>query len=247
MKENSAEAPAQHDVVKKPRGRPRKPNIHTDANGLSRETIILKAAQLAQTEPLDEISMVRVAREFGVVPGLIHYYVGNRDELLSGVINQYFRERIAHMPLPSGDWQKDMRVVAQASMQSMMKYRGVAAYIATHNRFRLFQKVAAGETDHGLVFFNRVADVLRCGGLSPKAAAMGYHLLMQFIVSSAVSEMSGLSPGRHEAYIRARTDGLDAARYPGAAYIAEEFARLDFTETFEVGLAMLIAGIGKLK
>jgi len=247
---HSAEALAEPEVVeatKKPRGRPRKPNIHTDANGLSRESIILKAAQLAQTESLDEISMVRVAREFGVVPGLIHYYVGNRDELLSGVINQYFRERIAQMPLPSGDWRRDMREMAKASLQSMMKYRGVAAYIATHNRFRLFQMVAPGETDYGLEFFNRVADLMRCGGLPPKAAAMGYHLLMQFMVSSAVSEISGLSPGRHENYIRGKLSGLDEARFPGALYIADEFARLDFNETFSNGLEMLLAGIEKLR
>ncbi len=116
MKPETQRAPAviEAGVVKKPRGRPRKPNVHTDANGLSRESIIQKAAQLAQTESLDEISMVRVAREFGVVPGLIHYYVGSRDELLSGVINQYFRERIAQMPMPSGDWRRDMERYAEA-------------------------------------------------------------------------------------------------------------------------------------
>lgn len=246
-RKNSPPAAAETAVVKKPRGRPRKPNVHTDANGLTRESIIQKAAQLAQTESLDEISMVRVAREFGVVPGLIHYYVGNRDELLSGVINQYFRERIAKMPLPSGDWRRDMRDMARASMQSMMKYSGIAGYIATHNRFRLFQMVAPGETDYGLEFFNRVADLMRCGGLPPKAAAMGYHLLMQFIVSSAVSEISGLSPGRHEAFIRGKLAGLDDTRYPGALYIAEDFARLDADETFERGLEMLLDGIEGLR
>ena len=107
--------------------------------------------------------------------------------------------------------------------------------------------MAPGETDYGLEFFNRTADLMRCGGLPPKAAAMGYHLLMQFMVSSAVSEISGLSPGRHEAYIRARLEGLDESRYPGALYIADEIARLDADETFERGLEMLLAGIESLR
>jgi hypothetical protein len=139
-----------------------------------------------------------------------------------------------------------MRELARTSMQTMLKYRGVPAYVTTHNRFRLFQKVGPGETDYGLAFFNAVADILRKGGLSPKAAAMGYHLLMQFIVSSATSEIGGQTPGRHENYILGKLSGLDAAEYPGALYISKEFARLDFSETFESGLEMLIAGIAAL-
>jgi AcrR family transcriptional regulator len=234
------------EVTRRTRGRPRKPNVHTDSEGLSREAIILKAAQLAKGESLDEISMVRVARELGVVPGLIHYYVGSRDDLLSGVINHYFRARMEQLPLPTGDWKEDMRRVARASIQSMMEYRGVAGYIATHNRFRLFQKVGPDETDYGLEFFNRVAEVMRCGGLSPKAAALGYHLLMQFIVASAANEIGGQTPGRHEKFIRTRLLGLDKSTHAGALYIAKEFSRLDFTDTFESGLEMLLAGIERL-
>ena len=238
-----------HDAplkVAKPRGRPRKPNIHADSDGLSREAIIAKASQLAQTEPLQELSMVRLAREFGVVPGLIHYYVGSRDELLSGVINLYFKDRVESMPAPSGDWRKDIRAMARSSMHTMLKFGGVAQYIATHNRFRLFQKVAKGETDYGLELFNRVAEIFQSGGLSAKAAAIGYHLLMQFVVSSTVGEISGLTPGKHEKFITHQLSKLDESSYKGARYIALEFAQLDFIETFEQGLDMLIEGISQL-
>jgi len=231
----------------KKRGRPRKPVASGEAAGLSRALIIDKAVELAKTERLSDISIVRLAREFGVVPGLVHYYLGSRDDLISGVVNHYFSERAGSMARPSGDWQADVRSIARTVLANMLKYRGIADYIATHNRYRLFQKVLPGETDYGLEFFNNFAEVLRQGGLSPKAAALGYHLLMQYLVSSAMSEISRLTPGRHEDYILARLGGLDRKTYSGALYVAREFAKLDATRTMEAGLDMLIEGIARLK
>lgn len=239
--------PVLSEIVKKPRGRPRKPNIHTDSNVLSRVSIIHKATQLAQTEPLAEISMVRLARELGVVPGLIHYYIGSRDELISGVVNNYFQDRCAHMSEASGDWKGDVRLIARAALANMLKFRGIAEYIATNNRFRLFQKVLPGETDFGLEFFNKFADVLRRGGLSRKTAALGYHLLMQYLLASAMSEIGRLTPGKHENYIIAQVTGLDKDKYRGALFLAKEFSKLESEKCFEAGLEMLIEGIARLK
>jgi AcrR family transcriptional regulator len=244
---HSLQVPREPEAVKRPRGRPRKPNPKADLAGLSKEVIIARAAQLARDVPLSELSMIRLAREFDVVPGLIHYYLGSRDHLISGVLNLYYFQRISQMPKPTGRWKLDVRTIARLSIDTMLTFRGAAEYIASHNRFRLFQMVEPGETDYGLEFFNAMADVLRRGGLSPRAAAMGYHLLMQFILSSAVSEIGGMSPAAHEGFIRQRLSGLDPVRYAGACYIADEFATLDLAKTFDAGLEMLLEGIGKLR
>lgn len=180
--------------VRRPRGRPRKPNAFAGDGGLTREAIIQRAKELAQVEPLDEISTVRLAQAFGVVPGLIRYHVGSRDDLLTGVLNQYFRERMASIPQPTGEWRADVMAFARATMASMLRYPGIAQYIGRHNRFRLFQKVDPGEVDYGLEFFNQFACVLMQGGLSRKAVATGYHLLMLFLVASANSEIGRMEP-----------------------------------------------------
>jgi AcrR family transcriptional regulator len=233
-------------VVKRPRGRPKREPSAEDRTGLTREVIIAKAAALTQSEPLTEISMVRLARDFGVAPGLIHYYVGSRDELVSGVLNLYFRDRVARMRAPTGDWREDLREIARTTMATMLQYRGVAAYISSHNRYRLFQKVLPGETDYGLEFFNIFAATLQRGGLSPKTAATGYHLIMQYLVSCSMIEIGRQMPGEHRAFIRQRLAGLEAEKYSGALYIAAEFSQLNFAETFEVGLDFLISGLEKL-
>ena len=234
------------EPVKRARGRPKREPLDIAPQGLSHESIIAKAAALAQNEALTEISMVRLARELNVAPGLIHYYVGSRDDLISGVINLYFRDRVGQMRAPSDDWRTNVREFARTTLNSMLKYRGIAAYIASHNRFRLFQKVLPGETDYGLEFFNRAAEVFRRGGLPPKMAALCYHLLMQYLVSCSMVEIGHQIPGEHENFIRSRLEGLDETRYAGALYIATEFSRLNSAETFEVGLEFIIAGIGAL-
>ena len=117
---------------------------------LTREAIIQKAKELAQAEPLDELS--------------------------------------------TGDWRADVMAFARATMASMLRYPGIAQYIGRHNRFRMFQKVDPGEVDYGLEFFNQFACVLMQGGLSRKAVATGYHLLMRFLVASANSEIGRMEP-----------------------------------------------------
>lgn len=233
--------------VRRPRGRPRKPNAFAGDGGLTREAIIQKATELARAEPLDEISIVRLAQAFGVVPGLIRYHVGSRDDLLTGVLNLYFRERMASVPKITGDWRADVMAFARATMASMLRYPGIAQYIARHNRFRLFQKVDVGEVDYGLEFFNQFACVLMQGGLSRKAVAAGYHLLMLFLVASSNSEIGRMEPGRHEQFIKTRVEGLDKTRFRGALYMAKEFAQLDSHKTFEAGLSMLVDGIAGLR
>src|SRR4051812_26675417 len=78
------------------RGRPPKAAAASAETGgvLTREQILEKATELAKHEPLGEISMVGLARELGVTPALIHYYIGSRDDLISGVANRYFEARV---------------------------------------------------------------------------------------------------------------------------------------------------------
>src|SRR5262245_23750213 len=92
------------------RGRPPKSASAASEQGsvLTRELILQKATELAKFEPLGEISMVGLARELNVTPALIHYYVGSRDDLISGVANRYFKARVENVQPLTGDWAEDL-------------------------------------------------------------------------------------------------------------------------------------------
>ncbi|HSV44562.1 MAG TPA: TetR/AcrR family transcriptional regulator C-terminal domain-containing protein [Ramlibacter sp.] len=230
------------DGALRKRGRPSRADAARSdgAPVLSREQILDKATQLAKVEPLGDISMVGLARELGVAPTLIHYYIGSRDDLISGVANRYFKERLARLQPLTGAWQEDLRREAMQSFSMGVEYGGVLRYMMSHNRFRLFQQVSEGETDYGMLYLDRLAGIFRAAGFSPRHAAIGYHLLSQFVMTSAYAEVSRQLPGFHARYIREHIESRTAQELPGAHYFAEAFTALDSATAFPEGLRLLI-------
>jgi AcrR family transcriptional regulator len=213
-----------------------------DAPALSRAVVVQCAAALAQKEPITEISMVRLARELGVAPALIHYYVGSRDELLSAVMNFAFKERLESLPPPTGDWRADLEAVARTSHRMHARWPGLATYIATHNRFRLFQKVQPGETDYGLAFFDHVGRILQNGGFAKEQAALAYHLLMLFLVGVGAATAQRQTPAEHGEFIVGYVSKSDPRKWPGAAFLSKPFSKIDDRSTLEGGLELLLDG-----
>ncbi|MDB5963581.1 MAG: TetR family transcriptional regulator [Polaromonas sp.] len=207
---------------------------------LSRELILDRATLLAKVEPLGDISMVGLARELGVAPTLIHYYIGSRDDLISGVANRYFKARFARLQPLTGNWKQDLEREATQSFEIGLEYGGVLRYMMSHNRFRLFQQVSEGETDYGMLYLDRMAGIFRSGGFSAQHAAIGYHLLSQYVMSSSYAEVSRQLPAFHEHYIRGQIQGQPARELEGARYFAEAFCTLDSATSFPEGLRLLL-------
>lgn len=210
---------------------------------LSRDVILQHAIKLSKSVPLDQISMVQLAKDFGVAPGLIHYYLGGRDQLVSGVLNDYYRQRTGALPSLTGDWRADVEGIARLSFQVAIKNPGVSIYIASHNRFRLFQDVEPGETDYGLEFFNRMTSAIMQGGFTADQVALGYHLLAQYLVSASMAEASRQLPAYHQAFIEKKLESASKLQYPGARFVSKAFSRLTSEIAFEEGLRVTLDGI----
>ena len=226
------------------RGRPPKaaPGKGEAASVLSREQILDKAIELARVQPLSEISMVGLARELGVAPALIHYYIGSRDDLISGVANLYFKALMAGMPPLTGDWETDLWQGAHQSFRMGVEYGGVLRYMMSNNRFRLFQQVPPGEIDYGVLYLDWLASVFRSGGFSPEQSATGFHLLSLYVMSSSYSEVSRQLPSFHQRYIRGQVEAHPANEVEHARFFIGAFAALDSATAFPAGLRILIDG-----
>jgi AcrR family transcriptional regulator len=232
----------------KPRRRPGRPAGSVSKRSqdtkplISREAIIEKATQLAKTEPLNELSIVGLAKEFGVTTALIHYYAGSRDDLISGVVNRYFQARIERFEPIQGNWRTNIEKHARAIFDVSIEFGGVLQYLMSHNKFRLFQQVSAGEVDYGMVYLNRLAEIFRAGGFSAEQTAMGYHLLVQYLMTAAYAEVNRQLPSNHGKYLLARINETSAEQYPGAHFMAGPFSKLDSEKAFEAGLALILDG-----
>lgn len=239
---NSAKTDTSFEESPTPRKAGRRPKSQDGVPAPSRTAIIQCAVELARNESIDDVSMVRVARELGVAPGLVHYYLGGRDDLLSAVINHAFKERMQTVPTPTGDWRTDLEGVAKSVLVVTLRWPGLGKYIMTRNRFRLFQRVDVGEADYGLAFFDHVGQLLQNAGFSPAQAALAFHLLMTFVMSMALERECRQSPSAHHDFIVGYVSRFDQASVPGASFIAEAFAELDGDTTFKSGLTLLLDG-----
>jgi len=227
------------------RGRPSKSlgSTGTANSVLTREQILDKATQLAKTESLDDISMVGLARELNVDPALIHYYIGSREDLISGVANRYKKVLLERARPLTGDWAADLSNEAKTAFKTNIEYGGVLRYMMSHNRFRLFQQVCKGETDHGVQYLERLASIFRSGGFTPQQAAVACHLYLQFVMTSAYAEAARQLPKFHQAYILSEFAAQPPTAWPNARYFVHQFASLDTATAFPAGLRLLIDGL----
>ncbi|MCA8295568.1 MULTISPECIES: TetR/AcrR family transcriptional regulator [Burkholderia] len=229
-------------VPSTPRRSGRRPKSDTPGSGLSRDAVIRSAVELAQKESIFDVSMVRVAREMGVAPGLVHYYVGSKDDLLSAVLNTAFRERVLALPAVTGDWRVDLEGVCRSSLDVLARWPGIANYIATQNRFRLFQRVQPGETDYGLAYFDHLGRILEHAGFTPAQAALAYDLTMMFVTSISVEFANRQAPGEHKEFIVRHVSQFDREAIPGAAFLVEPFANIDSEKRLGAGLQLMLDG-----
>ncbi|WP_321871845.1 TetR/AcrR family transcriptional regulator [Paraburkholderia tropica] len=209
---------------------------------LSRNVIIERASELAKTVALDQVSIAQLAKDFGVAPGLIHYYLGNRDDLISGVLNRYYRRRLEVLPALTGDWRSDVEIIARSSFELAREIPGVSMYVASHNRFRLFQSVSPGEIDYGMALFNHITSAFLQGGFSADRSALAYHLLAQYLLSSSISAAGRQSPAEHSSFLRGKFDAIPDDRYPAAKIVGAAFSGLSAEHAFDAGLKLLLDG-----
>ncbi len=212
---------------------------------VSRDAMIQCAINIARTESLTEVSMVRIGKELGVAAGMVHYHLGSRDELISSVINAAFKERLERLPPPTGKWRTDLEQFALSSLETMGRWPGLATYILTENKFRLFQRVQSGEVDYGLAYFDHVGRILKAMGLPGPMAAMVYHLLLLFVSVIAAEKENRQSPQTHGDFISGYVAKFPQDSFPGAAYLAAPFAALDSPAAYEAGIEILLDGFEK--
>jgi AcrR family transcriptional regulator len=225
---------------------PGRPSGATQA-ALSKDLIVAKGLELCRRIPLQELSIVRMARELGVTPALIHYYLGGRDALTTGVMNAYYREVVGALPTQTGDWHTDVAAVMRTIYEKDVDYGGIVAYVMSHNRYRVFQDVEDGETDYGIAFFDRVAACVRQTGMDAPSTAMFLHLLLQHVLASSYQQSSHQLPGDHHAFLLSRLQQLDPRERPNIHFVLKPFSSLDGDAAFEAGLGLLIEGMASAR
>lgn len=200
--------PAQDGSKRRP-GRP-----PGSQGGISLLSILRTSYRLAKTVPLQELSIVFVAKSLGVTPALIHYYVGGRDWLTSGTMNLFYSDLLRKLPKNTGNWKRDIPKIARAIYDHLVVYEGVAAYMISHNRFRIWQLTAYGQREYGVEVIEKLTACVKQAGCSAERTGIYSHLIMEFVIGSAHRAAHHLFPSDHKEFLKEKLSKLDPEKFP---------------------------------
>ena len=220
-------------------GRPHK----SEGRNISRVSILKCALRLAKKTPLQDLSIVTVARSMSVTPALIHYYVGGRDWLTSGIMNLFYQELLKKWPEQTGSWQDDLIVAGRVIYDQFSLYGGVAAYVVSNSRFRVFQLTSVGDRDHGVELLERFTGRVRAAGLSWDRTGVYAHLMIEFIINTAHGTSHHIFPGEHKQFLEEKTATLDAEEFPNIFLARHAPFDLDGRIAFDEGCNLFLLGL----
>jgi AcrR family transcriptional regulator len=221
---------------------------------ISRPAIVATAIRLLDAEGLNALSMRRIADQLGTGAASLYWHVGSKD----GLLDLVFDEIVGELTVPDPDparWREQIRDVARAQRAISLRHPYVV-------------QISIGRIPLGpnaLRYSERTLAILRAGGLPPRLAVQGSHLLISTVngftldetgVDSAAGDGartagSGRAAGGDDgadaadlasAYISA----LPARRFPNLVALADEFSSADPDERFELLIDIFTDGLARL-
>jgi AcrR family transcriptional regulator len=207
---------------------------------LTKQAIVDAALAIVDEEGLDALTMRSVASALGTGPASLYAHVASKDELIEAVVEQV----IGELPLeeaPDPDrWMEQILQMARDMRAMWAGHQDLAR--ASFARIPLGENALAGS--------EWMIAVMRVGGLSDRAIALGVDLLALYIGAIAYEDslesFGELAPEQVAEFIaelRGYFQALPADRFPGVVALAGALTEADGDERFEFGLEVLILGL----
>jgi AcrR family transcriptional regulator len=136
---------------------------------MSRELVLSAALRLADGEGIEALTMRRLAQELGVEAMTLYYYVANKDEILSGIVDLIHSE--IDLPAPGDAWRPATRRTAISAHEAISRHGWASA-----------QWLSVGLTPARLQYMEAILGCLRSGGFTPYQTHLAYHALESHIV-----------------------------------------------------------------
>jgi AcrR family transcriptional regulator len=198
---------------------------------LSRERVLRGAVGVADAGGIGALTMRSLARELGVKPMSVYYYVAGKDEILDGIVDLVFSE--IDLPSPGGDWQSQMRRRAVSARRALRRHPWAIGLMESR----------ANPGPATLRHHEATLTTLRRAGFSVAMTAHAYALLDSYIYGFALQEAAlPFNPQTVTEATEAITEQF-AGEYPHLAEMATEHILrpgYDFGAEFEIGLTVIL-------
>jgi AcrR family transcriptional regulator len=207
---------------------------------LNRERVFRAAVVLADQRGIESLTMRALGEELGIEAMSVYYYVANKDELLDGMVDLVYSE----IELPSGeaDWKTAMRQVATSAHEALSRHRWAITLMETRTR--------PGPAN--LRHHDSVIRTFRAAGFSIKDTIHAFSVLDSYISGFALQELTLPfdTPGELAEAAESILRQFPADEYPHLAETITEHVTksgYDYADEFEVGLALILDGIQRLR
>ncbi len=134
---------------------------------LSRDRVLVAAAELADEAGIEAVSMRRLGQELGVEAMSLYNHVANKDDLLDGMIDVVMtevEEALGGFDVPEGDWKQAARHRFLTARRVMLAHKWAPGVIETRTRISPIM----------LRYFDTTLGILREGGFSYD---LGHHAM----------------------------------------------------------------------
>jgi AcrR family transcriptional regulator len=208
---------------------------------INRDAIVDAAIRLLDAEGLDALSMRRIADELGTGAASLYWHVGSKDGLLDLVFDRLIGELAIPDPVPDR-WREQLKDVARAQREVSLRHPYVV-------------RISIGRIPMGpnaLRYSERVLAILRAGGLPPRLAVQGSHLLIATVNGFTLDETGvGDSPADHDSdqggasMVRDYLASLPPQAFPTLVAMADEYGHADPDERFELLIDIFVDGLAR--
>ena len=206
---------------------------HEKRTRLSRERVLRSAVAIADAAGIGALTIRSLARELGVKPMAIYYYVANKSEILDGIVDLVFAE--IERPAPDGDWRSELVRRANSARQVLSRHHWAIGLMES-------RKSPGPAT---LRHHDAVIGTLRRAGFSVEMTAHAYALLDSYVYGFALQEAALPFQGTDTAadvtepiMQRFHTDQYPHLAEMATAYILQP--GYDFGDEFEFGLGVIL-------
>jgi AcrR family transcriptional regulator len=203
-----------------------------DRAPLSRERVLRGAVSVADASGIGSLTMRSLARELGVKPMSLYYYVANKDEILDAIVDVVFGE--IELPSPDGNWRAEMRRRAISARSALRRHPWAIGLMES--------RAIPGPAT--LRHHEATIATLRRAGFSVQMTAHAYALIDSYVYGFALQETAlPFKPETVAEVAEPIARRMPADEFP---YFAEMVTELimtpgyDFGNEFEFGLGVIL-------
>ncbi len=206
---------------------------------LSRERVLLAAVALADASGSESLSMRKLGEALGVEAMSLYHHVGNKEQLLDGMIDVVFSE--IELPAAGADWRPAMRRRALSARRVLSRHGWAIRFMES--------RTTPGPST--LRHHDAVLGCLRSAGFSVVLAAHAFSVVDSYLYGFALQERS-LPFDTPEQTVEVAQQILaqfPAGEYPHLAELTADHVLqpgYDYGAEFEFGLDLILDGLARL-